>query len=451
LQQILKYIILNFSDLNLSTPLLNALDDQGITTPTLIQERAFSPIMSGKDLVGVAQTGTGKTLAYLLPCLRQWKFQKDKAPQILIIVPTRELVMQVVGEVEKLTTYMNATVLGIYGGTNIKTQTKAVYAGCDVLVATPGRLFDIMVLGVLKLKSIKKLVVDEMDEMLNLGFRPQIISILDILPQKRQNLLFSATLTEDVESFINEYFYTPDKIEAAPSGTPLKDIVQSCYELPNFYTKVNLLKLLITEEGFDKVLIFSATKKLADQLFEEVEDIFPDEIGVIHSNKSQNNRFKTVDKFHTGEYRILIATDIVARGVDISEVTHVINFDVPEVPENYIHRIGRTGRADKKGNAILFTTAKDAGNLVNIEGMMKQTIALVSLPEELEISEMLAADEIPQISEKEINVKAPKKEDVGSAFHEKLEKNLKTRIKITRNQAMKKKYKRPKTRGQKRK
>jgi ATP-dependent RNA helicase RhlE len=442
---------LTFSDLNLSSSLLNALSDQGITTPTVIQERAFSPIMSGRDLVGIAQTGTGKTLAYLLPCLRQWTFNKDKTPQILIIVPTRELVAQIVTEVEKLTLYMNVTTVGVYGGANIKTQSAQVYKGCDVLVATPGRLFDILMLGVLKMKLLKKLVIDEFDEMLNLGFRPQLINILEILPKKRQNLMFSATLTEDVELFINDYFYNPAKIEAAPSGTPLKDIIQTRFSVPNYYTKVNLLKLLITDESFEKVLIFTATKKLADQLFQEVEDIFPDEIGVIHSNKSQNNRFNTVKKFHSGKYKLLIATDIVARGVDISEVTHVINFDIPNVPENYIHRIGRTGRADKKGNSIAFVTEKESGNLTNIEGMMRQKIKKLALPSTLVISERLSEDEMPTIHEKEINVKAPKKEDNSAAFHEKLEKNLKTRIKVTRPQAMRLKYGKPKTRGQKRK
>ena len=271
--RIIKQYILTFNDFNLSAPLLNALNDQGISIPTTIQERAISVIMSGKDMVGIAQTGTGKTLAYLLPCLRQWKYQKDKSPQILIIVPTRELVMQVVNEVEKLTKYMNVVTVGIYGGTNIKTQTKTVYQGVDVLVATPGRLFDIIMLGVMKLKAIKKLVIDEIDEMLNLGFRHQIVNILDIIPQKRQNLMFSATLTKDVELFINDYFYNPTKIEAAPSGTPLADIVQTCYKVPNYYTKINLLKLLLTEDGFNKVLVFTATKKLADQLYKEVSDI----------------------------------------------------------------------------------------------------------------------------------------------------------------------------------
>ena len=443
---------MNFNELKISTPLLNAINDLGFTEPTVIQERAFSVIMSGKDVVGIAQTGTGKTLAFLIPCLQQWKYSKVKSPQILIIVPTRELVMQIVHEVEKLTTYMNVVVAGIYGGANIKTQTKTVYQGVDVLVATPGRLFDIIMLGVIKLKTIKKLIVDEIDEMLDLGFRHQLVNILELIPEKRQNLMFSATLTKDVEQFINEYFYTPLKIEAAPSGTPLKDIIQTRYDVPNYYTKVNLIKSLLFENnGFDKVLIFVGSKKLADQLYGDISESHQNKIGVIHSNKSQNNRFKTVDNFHDGTYSILIATDIVSRGIDISEVTHVINFDTPEVPENYIHRIGRTGRADKKGNAITFVTERDLVKLQNIEGMMKQEIQIESFPENVQISEMLTLDEMPDDNMKEVIVKTPKKEESGPAFHEKLEKNLKTRIKITRSQQMKKKYKKPKTRGQKRK
>ncbi|MGE4288518.1 MAG: DEAD/DEAH box helicase, partial [Salinivirgaceae bacterium] len=327
---------MTFNDFNLNTPLLNALSDMAITHPTTIQKKAIPAVMSGTDLVGIAQTGTGKTLAYLLPCLRLWKYTKTRWPQILILVPTRELVIQVVSEVEKLTKYMNVVTVGIYGGANIKTQSQQVYGGLDVLVATPGRLFDIMMMGTLRLKTIKMLVIDEMDEMLNLGFRPQLVSILDALPQRRQNLMFSATLTNEVETFINEYFGVPLKIEAAPSGTPLEDIHQNKYPVPNYYTKVNLLKHLLTDhETYSRVLVFTATKKMADQLFEALEPVFPESLGVIHSNKAQNNRFNTVNKFQDGTYRILIATDIVARGIDVSEVSHVINFDIPEVPENY--------------------------------------------------------------------------------------------------------------------
>ena len=202
---------MTFSDLNLNTPLLDALNDLGYTRPTTIQARAFPVVMGGRDVCGIAQTGTGKTFAYLLPCLRQWKFSKDTAPQILIIVPTRELVVQVVEAVKKLTTYMNVAVVGIYGGVNINTQKIEVAKGMDVLVATPGRLIDLMYDGSFKTKAIKRLVIDEVDEMLNLGFRAQLKAILDLLPQKRQNLMFSATITGDVEMLMNTYFNAPER------------------------------------------------------------------------------------------------------------------------------------------------------------------------------------------------------------------------------------------------
>jgi ATP-dependent RNA helicase RhlE len=236
---------LTFKDLKLNNFLQRALDDLGYTIPTTIQEKGFSVMMSGRDVVGIAQTGTGKTLAYLLPALMQWKFNKDKTPQILIIVPTRELVLQVVEEVKLLTKYMSVDVIGVYGGTNINTQKQLVKNGMDVLVATPGRLLDLALTSVLNLKSIKKLVIDEVDEMLNLGFRPQLGRVLDLMVVKRQNLMFSATLTEEVEVFINSHFNNPIKIEAAPTGTPLDSIEQSAFEVPNFNTKVNLLKLML--------------------------------------------------------------------------------------------------------------------------------------------------------------------------------------------------------------
>lgn len=350
---------MRFDQLNLNSPLLRALDNLGYTQPTTIQERVFAVAMSGKDVCGIAQTGTGKTFAYLLPLLRLWKFNKEKDPQILVLVPTRELVTQVVENVKMLTPFMGVTVVGVYGGVNIKTQVLALEGGADVIVATPGRLFDLAMAGAFKLRTIKKLVVDEMDEMLNLGFRTQLKNIIDLLPAKRQNLLFSATITEDVEALMETYFNDPVKVEAAPTGTPLDNIQQTAYLVPNFNTKVNLLELLLAEdESMSKVLIFTATKKLADQLFERLEPQFSGTAGVIHSNKEQNHRFNTVKQFKEGVYRFIIATDIVARGIDIAEVTHVFNFDMPEVPEHYIHRIGRTGRADKKGVAISFITEK---------------------------------------------------------------------------------------------
>ena len=239
-----------FSDLNLSAPLLNALAENGYINPTTIQHRVFPIVMSGRDVCGIAQTGTGKTFAYLLPLLRLWKFSKDKNPQILIIVPTRELVAQVVESVKELSTYMSVVALGVYGGVNINTQWTELQKGVDVLVATPGRLYDLAVNGAFKTKSIKKLVIDEMDEMLNLGFRIQIKNILDLIPAKRQNLLFSATITDEVEKLMDTYFNNPERVEAAPTGTPLENIEQVYYATPNFYTKINLLHLLLSQENW---------------------------------------------------------------------------------------------------------------------------------------------------------------------------------------------------------
>jgi len=441
---------MTFHDLNLNSALLNALDDLGYTYPTSIQHKVFPVVMSGRDVCGIAQTGTGKTIAYLLPCLRQWKFSKDKAPQVLIIVPTRELVVQVVEAVKSLTTYMNLLVTGVYGGVNINTQKIELEKGADVLVATPGRLYDLAMNGAFKTKMIKKLVIDEVDEMLNLGFRTQLKNILDLVPAKRQNLLFSATITNEVETLMNDYFNDPVKVEAAPTGTPVENIVQSGYDVPNFYTKVNLLHLLLTEdESMTKVLVFAATKSLADLLYEQLEAKFPGTAGVIHSNKEQNHRFNTVKQFRNGTYRFIIATDIVARGIDINEVTHVINFDIPAIPENYIHRIGRTGRADKNGIAISFITEKEKPLQQAIENLMKLQIPLTALPGNLVISEELTEDEKPKVHMKTIQLKVPKKEDAGPSFHPKSAKNSKVNFVVSRKDRMMQKYGKKKTRGQK--
>jgi ATP-dependent RNA helicase RhlE len=441
---------MDFKDLNLSTPLLNAIDELGYTTPTTIQSKAFSVIMSGRDVCGIAQTGTGKTVAYLLPCLRLWKFSKDRFPQVLIIVPTRELVKQVTDEIEKLTKYMSVVTVGVFGGVNMRPQMMEVENGCDIVVATPGRLLDLVLEGSLKLKAIKRLVIDEVDELFNLGFRTQINNILDRMPERRQNLLFSATLTPEVEDLMRAYFNNPERVEAAPAGTPVANIEQTLYEVPNFNTKVNLLELLLSnDETMNKVLVFAATKKLADDLYDRMAERFPDEVGVIHSNKAQNQRFNAIKRFRDGTYRFIIATDLVARGIDISEVTHVLNFDVPEEPESYVHRIGRTGRADKKGISKTFMTEKERPLMEAVEQLMNYRVPVVPLPDDLEISDVLTADEIPKVRMRETLVVAPKITDSGGAFHEKLAKNKKVNVKVSHKDKMRAKYGKPKSRGSK--
>jgi ATP-dependent RNA helicase RhlE len=443
---------MTFTDFNINSSLLNALDDLGLTQPTTIQERAYPVIMSGRDMVGIAQTGTGKTIAFLLPTLRQWKYTKDKSPTILVVVPTRELVLQVVEQVEKLTKYMNVRVAGVYGGVNMVQQTPLINAGLDVLVATPGRLLDFTLNGSLKLKSVRRFIIDEVDEMLNLGFRPQLIRVIDLLPTKRQNLMFSATITDELKTFIADFFTDPLEIEAARTGTPLENIKQAGIKVPNFNTKINLVEYLLkTNPDFSKVLLFASTKKMADDVYERLEPLFTDQIGIIHSNKSQNNRFENLRQFNSNEHRILIATDIVARGLDFEDVTHVVNFDIPEVPESYMHRIGRTGRADKKGVALAFITKADADSRKSIEELMGCKIPLMKMPEEVVVSTELTLDELPKVAMKNTLVKIPKKEEGGEAFHEKSDKNKKVNMKIRRAEAMKIKYKKPKTRGQKKK
>jgi ATP-dependent RNA helicase RhlE len=439
---------MNFTDLNLNTPLIRAIEDLGFKEPTTIQHRVFPIVMSGRDVCGIAQTGTGKTFAYLMPCLRLWKFDKNKDPQILIIVPTRELVVQVAESVKKLTKYMNVVTVGVYGGANINTQQLEVEKGVDVLVATPGRLYDLLLNGAFKTKTIKRLVIDEMDEMLNLGFRTQITNILSLLPGKRQNLLFSATITDEVEKLMNDYFTEPERVEAAPTGSPVENIIQTAYHVPNFNTKVNLLELLLSSDvTMTKVLIFVSTKSLADQLYEKLIEQFPEIVGVIHSNKEQNYRFNTVKQFKAGVFKYIIATDVMARGIDVAEVTHVINFDTPEVPENYIHRIGRTGRADKKGIAITFITEKEQKYQTSIEALMRQPITMLNLPENLEISTVLIDDELPKVHMKTIQIKRPKIDAGGGAFHEKSAKNSKVNVRKSHKDAMMKKYGKPKKRG----
>jgi ATP-dependent RNA helicase RhlE len=439
-----------FQDLNITTPLRNALEDIGINTPTPIQEESFSTIMSGKDMVGIAQTGTGKTFAYMLPILRMLKYSEQKNPRVLVLVPTRELVVQVVEEIKKLTAYMNVRIAGIYGGVNMNTQHQSLLQGQDIVVATPGRLYDLVLRRALQLKSIQKLVIDEVDVMLDLGFKFQINNIFELLPQNRQNIMFSATITENVENLIEANFKSPQTISVAASGTPLDNIKQTGYKIPNFYTKVNLLRhILADKETYSKVLIFVAYKRMADRLYTELEQYFQDECTVIHSNKTQNYRLRSIKQFGSGFCRILVATDVMARGLDIESVSHVINFDTPKYPENYMHRIGRTGRAEKQGNSILMTTEAEMESLEKIEALMKMQVPQEELPAEIEISSELIPEEQPKVFE--INNPGKNKDEnaPGPAFHEKKEKNRKENLGGSYRREIAKKYKKPKTRGDK--
>lgn len=416
-----------FADFDLPEKILDVLADLNLFEPTPIQEKSIAPILSGRDVMGIAQTGTGKTLAYTLPVLKTWKYNKSGNPTVLVLVPTRELVVQVTEVITKMTENLTARVIGIYGGKNINTQKLLFNDGCDILVGTPGRVMDLAIDNAISLKEVGKLIIDEFDEMLNLGFRPQLTHIFEMMKEKRQNILFSATMTDAVDALLNEYFAGPIEISLARSGTPLEKIAQSAVPVENFNTKLNLLiHLLKTETDLEKILIFANNKKHADLIFEKLNVEFPDQFGVIHSNKSQNFRLRVMQEFTNEELRGVITTDIMARGLDIPDISHVFNFEVPEVPEQYIHRIGRTGRADKEGISITFFTKKEEAQLLDIELLMDREIKKTEFPEAVTISKVKIASEQEEVKMKFLT--NAKLNEGDSAFHEKKAKNKKTNM-----------------------
>jgi ATP-dependent RNA helicase RhlE len=439
----------SFVDLNLKTPLQNGIEELGFETMTPIQEEAFPVVLSGRDMIGIAQTGTGKTLGYMLPLLHELKFAKVDDPRVLVLVPTRELVVQVTQNIEEYAKYMNLRVLGIYGGTNINTQKKAYADGVDVLVATPGRLYDLIISQTVNFKNCKKVVIDEVDVMLDLGFRFQLTNIFDHLPKRRQNIMFSATMTDQIEDFIREYFYNPEKISIAVSGTRLENIDQTCYAVENFYTKANLLMELVSDrKKFHKVLVFVRNKKSADRLQEVMGPHYGGEVSVIHSNKTQNYRLRSIELFDSGASRILVSTDVMARGLDLDKISHVINIDVPAFPENYMHRIGRTGRAEEKGRSILFYTDSEKDDKERIEELMVYKIPELAFPNEVEVSTQKTPEEKTVVREI-FNPHKVIEDQRGEAFHAKSEKNSKSNEGGSYRRIIAAKYKKPKTRGDK--
>ena len=435
-----------FEDLDLRKPLQNAISELGFIKPTPIQQKSFSVVRSGSDVVGIAQTGTGKTLAYMLPILQDLKYSKIDSPRVLVLVPTRELVIQVVDRIKEFSIYMNIRVLGVYGETNINTQKKACSLGVDIIVATPGRLYDLAACRSLHLKTVKQLVIDEVDVMLDLGFRVQLANIFSILKDRRQNIMFSATMTEDVDLLIDDYFIKPKKISIELSGTPLDNIKQQCYNAKNFYTKLNLLKYILSDrEVFSKVLVFVSNKKHADLVFESLSESYSSELSVIHSNKTQNYRIRSIQQFDKGVNRILVSTDVMARGLDLNKITHVINFDTPKFSENYMHRIGRTGRAEEKGNSILFYTDKEEESKIAIESLMDYDIPQMDFPLDVNVSEQLLPEERDRIKiSKNRSTETVIRDD---GFHDKKEKNKKTNKGGSYRLKIAKKYKKSQTRG----
>jgi len=376
-----------FEDLKLNKQLLNAISDLGFGEPTEIQQKAIPQIQAGHDIFGIAQTGTGKTAAYLLPILMKVKYAQGNSPRALILTPTRELAIQVNEHIAQLAKYTDLRHTAVYGGIGPKTQILLVEQGLDIIVATPGRLMDIYRTGKLILKQINTLVLDEADKMMDMGFMPQIRQVLEIVPRKRQNLLFSATMPDKVMKLTEEFLEFPMKIEATPQSTPKASVEQELYEVPNFKTKINLLQYFLDQEEAQRVIVFVKTRESAENIYKFIKRKVDEEVRVIHANKGQNTRINSIEAFREGEVRILVATDVAARGIDISKVTHVFNFDVPIVYEDYVHRIGRTGRVEETGKAITFATPMEMYHIDQIEKIIKMKIPRSPLPSTITIEE----------------------------------------------------------------
>lgn len=452
---------MTFEELNIKKYFKTNIRELGLKDLTLIQERTFPAVMSGRDVMGIAQTGTGKTIAYLLPSLNLWRFSPKHEPQIIILVPTRELVVQVEEEVRKLSKDSGIMVVGVFGGAGIQPQAARIREGADVVVGTPGRVLDIALHGLLRFGNVRRLILDEVDEMLEQGFRTQIGRVLDLLPRKRQNLMFSATMNDEVEQLAATFFNGPLKIEAAPMGTPLENIRQSVIEVPNFNTKINLLAhMLTTDTSMTRVMVFVCSIAMADEVYERLtaklasEDAGRDiAIDYLHSRRTQSQRFSVLRKFRDGETNVLIATDLIARGIDIEGVSHVICFDLPFEPEQYIHRIGRTGRIRlahpedandesivvEEGNAISFCSTTEGQALANIEGLMGTTVGRSAMPPKVEVSDTLIDAELPQVRMR--NNLTELDATPGKAYHEKSAKRLRENHKPPRRATTKRKPK----------
>ena len=407
---------MGFETLNLSKQLSRALDDMGFEEPTPIQQAVFPVARSGRDLIGIAQTGTGKTVAYLLPLLMKLHYAQEMVPRALVVVPTRELVVQVCEAVELLTEYMDIRCVGVYGGTNIRTQQERILEGVDLIVATPGRFMDIYYNGVIRTKLIRTVVVDEADRLMDLGFLPQLRRVLEALPERHQTLLFSATFSDEVDRLAGEFLLNAERIEVAPPATTVEGVQQARYNVPNILTKINLLRLLLADkDNFRRVMVFTETKRGADRIVERLADYLGEELSVIHSNKAQNTRLRALRAFREGESRVLVASDVAARGIDVADVTHVINFDIPIDPTEYVHRVGRTARAGHDGVAISLVSPGEEERFDAIERLIGQQVPVETLPPDLEISDTLLEEERIETANIVYQRGGPRG---GGAFHE---------------------------------
>ncbi len=371
--------ISKFSELGLAEPIQRALNSRNHVTPTPIQARAIPELLAGRDMLGIAQTGTGKTAAFALPILQKLSRKHEnnarRIPRALIQAPTRELAIQIGGEFRAYAKFLHLRHAVIFGGVSQKPQVNALSRGVDILIATPGRLLDLMSQGYIKLGSVEFLVLDEADRMLDMGFVRDVRKIMAALPKQRQSLLFSATMPGAIARLSGEILNHPVRIEVTPQATPIERIEQSIYHV-EAAGKTTLLASILNDPACSRVLVFSRTKhranRVADQLGKRGHSA-----EAIHGNKSQGARQRALERFRAGEVRVLVATDIAARGIDVEGVTHVINYELPNEPESYVHRIGRTARAGAGGAAFSFCDPAERGYLRDIERLIRRRLTVI--------------------------------------------------------------------------
>ncbi len=359
---------MSFSVLGLDPKILQAVQEAGYTEPTPIQTAAIPPIVAGHDLIGIAQTGTGKTAAFTLPMLTRLIAQPAgprRATRVLILAPTRELVVQIEENIRAYAKHLPITMATVFGGVGEQPQIRALRAGTDIVIACPGRLLDLMGQRCADFSQLKFLVLDEADRMLDMGFLPSIKRIVNALPKQRQTLMFSATLSKEIEALTHEFQRAPKIIQIGRRSNPAETVTQLVYEIPK-HLKTPLLLHLLKEPQMDMVLVFSRMKHAADRLARQLEQAGV-RTATLHSNRSQSQRLRALKDFKSGAVRVLVATDIAARGIDVDGISHVINYDFPMHVEDYIHRIGRTGLANAIGDAISFVTSEDHGELRALE------------------------------------------------------------------------------------
>ena len=414
---------MRFDDLKLTRQFLNAIADAGYETATPIQQKAIPPLRAGQDVIGIAQTGTGKTAAFLLPLLQTLKYAQGEAPRGLVLAPTKELVVQIHQEALKFAAYTDLRIVAFYGGVGPKKQIEEIANGVDLIVSTPGRFLEIYSRGHVETKKLKHIVLDEADRMMDMGFMPQIRQVQEVVPTKRQNILFSATFPPRVERLAEEFLLWPTRIEVTPESTPVSTVTQYKLSLPNLRTKIAFIEWYVREKlGDDRLLIFTRRKEEAENLFKFLDRSFDKGVRAVHSNKGQNARINAMQEFRSGEVQILIATDVASRGIDVPETQWVINASVPRDPHDYIHRIGRTGRAFREGSALTLVDPAEKFALERIESLTGEALLDFAEVPDLETFETPRREKQNQAREidRELRKRDP---NYKGAFHEKKRKS----------------------------